>query len=294
MPTDAFPFVPYCGAPPVPGGLSTAWNTDPWLLAVFGLAAVGLAAVTGRARTAAGTSGHRSWCLAAGWLVLGIAFISPLCNLTSALFSARVAQHLLTVQVAAPLFVLGWPAGAVGWPRWLRTAVRPLERPELAWGLFGVTLWIWHLPGPYMAALANDAVLWLMHGTLLAGAVAAWRSILAPAGNAMRLRGLLAAFGTSVHLAMLAGLLIFAGTPLFPYHLTTTAAWGLSPLADQQLGGVIMGVVGALGYVALVLAGAARWLRQSADDRIWDERIWDERIWNKRIEDGRFSGGKAG
>lgn len=279
MPTDAFPFVPYCGAPPVPGGLAMAWNSDPWLLAAFVLAAAGLAAATSMARISGGASGHRPWCLAAGWLVLGIAFVSPLCNLTSALFSARVAQHLLTVQVAAPLFVLGWPAGAVNWPGWLRTAVRPLERPELAWGLFGITLWVWHLPGPYMAALANDAVLWSMHGTLFAGAVAAWRSVLAPADNAMRLRGLLAAFGTSVHLAMLAGLLIFAGTPLFPYHLTTTAAWGLSPLADQQLGGLIMGVIGSLAYVALVLTGAARWLRQSAEDR---------------IDDGRFSGGKAG
>lgn len=279
MPTDAFPFVPYCGAPPVPGGVSTAWNTDPWLLAVFVLAAAGLTMVTRRTRSAGGTHGYRPWCLAAGWLVLGIAFVSPLCNLTSALFSARVAQHLLTVQIAAPLFVLGWPAGAVRWPGRLRMAAALLERPELAWGLFGITLWVWHLPGPYMAALANDAVLWSMHGTLLAGAVAAWRSVLAPAGNAMRLRGLLAAFGTSVHLAMLAGLLIFAGTPLFPYHLTTTAAWGLSPLADQQLGGLIMGVVGSLAYVALVLAGAARWLRQSAEEP---------------IEDGRFSGGKAG
>lgn len=284
MPTDSLPIVPYCGAPPVPGGLSTAWNTDPWLLAVFVLAAAGLATVTRRTRASGGATGHRPWCLAASWLVLGIAFVSPLCNLTSALFSARVAQHLLTVQVAAPLLVLGWPAGTVRWPGWLQAAARPLERPELAWGVFGITLWVWHLPGPYMAALANDAVLWLMHGTLLAGAVAAWRSVLAPTGNAMRLRGLLAAFGTSVHLAMLAGLLIFAGTPLFPYHLTTTAAWGLSPLADQQLGGLIMGVVGSLAYVALVLAGAARWLRQGADDRIWDDRL----------KDGRFSGGKAG
>lgn len=279
MATDSLPFIPYCGVPPVPDELSTAWNGDPALLAAFALAAIGLTVVARRPAGYAGQARHRSLCLAAGWLVLGVAFVSPLCSLTSALFSARVAQHLLTIQVAAPLFVLGWPGGAVRWPTLLRTAARPLAKPELAWGLFGITLWVWHLPGPYMAALANDAVLWLMHGTLFAGAVAAWRTILAPTDAAMRLRGLLAAFGTSVHLAMLAALLIFAGSPLFSYHLTTTTPWGLSPLADQQLGGLIMGVVGALAYVALVLAGAARWLRPGNDGQ---------------GEDGQLSSGKAG
>lgn len=279
MATDSLPFIPYCGVPPVPDELSTAWNGDPALLAAFALAAIGLTVVARRPAGYAGQARHRSLCLAAGWLVLGVAFVSPLCSLTSALFSARVAQHLLTIQVAAPLFVLGWPGGAVRWPTLLRTAARPLAKPELAWGLFGITLWVWHLPGPYMAALANDAVLWLMHGTLFAGAVAAWRTILAPTDAAMRLRGLLAAFGTSVHLAMLAALLIFAGSPLFSYHLTTTTPWGLSPLADQQLGGLIMGVVGALAYVALVLAGAARWLRTLDEGQ---------------GEDGQLSSGKVG
>ncbi|CAO3435143.1 cytochrome c oxidase assembly protein [Azospirillum endophyticum] len=273
MATDSLPFVPYCGVPPVPGDLPAAWNTDPVLLAAFILSAIGLAMAVRRAVEGDVGVRPRSWCLAAGWLMLGVAFVSPLCALTSALFSARVAQHLLTIQVAAPLFVLGWPIGAIRWPEVLRRTAGPLGKPELAWGLFGLTLWVWHLPGPYMTALANDAVLWLMHGTLFAGAVAAWRTVLAPKDDAMRLRGLLAAFGTSVHLAMLAALLIFAGTPLFPYHLTTTAPWGLSPLADQQLGGLVMGVVGSLAYVALVLAGVAGWLRQDEDQRLSSRRI---------------------
>lgn len=279
MATDSVSFVPYCGVPPVPGELSTAWNGDPLLLSAFALAATGLTVLVRRPAGHGGLARQRSICLAVGWLVLGVAFVSPLCSLTSALFSARVAQHLLTIQVAAPLFVLGWPAGTVRWPEPLCRMASALGKPELAWGLFGITLWVWHLPGPYMAALANGAVLWLMHGTLFAGAVAAWRTVLAPTDTAMRLRGLLAAFGTSVHLAMLAALLIFAGMPLFPYHLTTTAPWGLSPLADQQLGGLIMGVVGALAYVALVLAGAARWLRQGEDGQ---------------GDDGQLSSGKAG
>lgn len=74
------------------------------------------------------------------------------------------------------------------------------------------------------------------------------------------MRGLLAAFGTSAHLTLLAALLIFAPNPLFRYHLTTTLAWGLSPLQDQQLGGLIMGVIGAAAYVALTPFAMVRWL----------------------------------
>lgn len=250
--------IPYCGPPPVPEGIRSAWNGDPVLLAAFALAAAGYAMMAHR--HGARMERHQPWCFAAGWLVLFAAFVSPLCNLTSALFSARVVQHLLTIQVAAPLLVLSWPMRAVRWSAWARTLASPLGIPEIAWGLFGLFLWVWHLPGPYMAALRFDAVLWVMHGSLLVGAVAAWRTVLAPDGPAMRARGLLSAFGTSVHLAILAALLIFAPQPLFAYHLVTTAPWGLSALADQQLGGLIMGVVGAAAYAALNLYALARWL----------------------------------
>lgn len=258
MPLDTIPFVPYCGAPPLPQDLMSAWNLDPILLAAFAAAGFGYATLL--QREGGHATVHRPLCFAAGWLVLLVAFVSPLCNLTSALFSARVAQHLLTIQVAAPLLVLAWPAGAVRWPGWARTLARPLGIPEIAWGLFGVSLWVWHLPGPYMAALRWDAILWTMHITLLVGALAAWRTVLVPGDAAARARGVLSALGTSVHLAMLAALLIFAPEPLFPYHLTTTAAWGLSPLADQQLGGLIMGVIGSLAYIALNLYAMARWM----------------------------------
>ena len=250
--------IPYCGPPPVPEGIRSAWNGDPVLLAAFALAAAGYAMMAHR--HGARMERHQPWCFAAGWLVLFAAFVSPLCNLTSALFSARVVQHLLTIQVAAPLLVLSWPMGAVRWPAWARTMASPLGVPEIAWGLFGLFLWVWHLPGPYMAALRFDAVQWVMHGSLFVGALAAWRTVLAPDGPAMRARGLLSAFGTSVHLAILAALLIFAPQPLFAYHLVTTATWGLSALADQQLGGLIMGVVGAAAYAALNLYALARWL----------------------------------
>ncbi|MGQ9369202.1 cytochrome c oxidase assembly protein [Azospirillum sp. ST 5-10] len=250
------PFVPYCGAPPVPQTLLGAWNGDPVLLGLFAASAAAYVLLWRRHGDA--FAPHQPLCFAAAWAVLFAAFVSPLCNLTSALFSVRVAQHLLTIQVAAPLLVAAWPRAVLRWPGWARALAGPLAVPEIAWASFGIFLWIWHLPGPYMTALRYDAVLWAMHGTLLVSAVAAWRSVLAPGEPAMR--GLLAAFGTSVHLTLLAALLIFAPAPLFSYHLTTTLAWGLTPLQDQQLGGLVMGVIGAAAYVALALFATVRWL----------------------------------
>jgi caa3-type cytochrome oxidase assembly factor Caa3/CtaG len=94
-------FVPYCGAAPVPGGLH--WNFDPVLIGpLLVLAVANLMFAHSR--------GVVRWDLAAtvlGWLILSLAFISPLCNLSVALFSARVAQHMTITLVAAPLIARG-------------------------------------------------------------------------------------------------------------------------------------------------------------------------------------------
>ncbi|MBP2296125.1 cytochrome c oxidase assembly protein [Azospirillum rugosum] len=254
------PFVPYCGAPPLPEGLWQAWNWDPVLLAGFALAAVAYAGFEVRHRQSKRGQPDRRWrrasCFAGAWLVLFAALVSPFCNLTSALFSARVAQHLLMIQLAAPLLVLAWPG----------TARRAVKHPEIAWILHGATIWTWHLPGPYMAALADDAVLWAMHLSMLVTAVAAWRTLLRSEGAAAG-RPAFAAFGTSMHLVLLSFLLVFAKGPLFPYHLTTTQPWGLSPLEDQQLGGLIMWVPGGLAYLVAALWALARWLSASGRGR---------------------------
>ncbi|MCW2241094.1 cytochrome c oxidase assembly protein [Azospirillum canadense] len=250
------PFVPYCGAPPLPEGLWQAWNWDPVLLAAFAAAAVAYAGIEVRHGRTDGRW-QRVSCFSGAWLVLFAALVSPFCNLTSALFSARVAQHLLMIQLAAPLLVLAWP-GAPG---------RAVKHPEVAWILHGVAIWTWHLPGPYMAALADSTVLWAMHLSMLATAVVAWRTLLCSEGAASG-RPAFAAFGTSMHLVLLSFLLVFARGTLFPYHLTTTQPWGLSPLEDQQLGGLIMWLPGGLAYLAAALWAMARWLSASGRSRM--------------------------
>lgn len=231
--------MPYCGAPPSPGGV--AWNLDPVLMVVL---AAGLA--LGWRMTAIG--GDRRWLLA-GAGVLAAALVSPLCNLSIALFSARVAQHVVLLTVAAPMLALAWSVrgGGVG-------------RLALSVGIFAFTLWAWHLPGPYGLTFRSDIAYWAMQGSLVASAAWLWHGLLR--GAAERPDAVLfVGVATAAQMGALGALLTFAPRPLFLPHALTTLPWGLTPLEDQQLGGLLMWVPGGLAFALVALPALARALR---------------------------------
>ena len=276
MPTDDP--VAYCGFPPLPAEIWRNWNLDPVLIAALMMVALGYAAGWRMLRAAPGGSalGRREATLfSVGWLIATIALVSPLCSLSVALFSARVGQHMILALVAAPLVMLGRPEAAFGAlvaplaPRLAGSpavmALRALASAPAAWILFAVFLWLWHAPAPYAATFESDVVYWTMHLTLFGSALLLWRSLLV-AGASGRVVGIASGFTTSIHMGLLGALLTFAPRPLFEPHLATTWPWGMSPLADQQLGGVIMWVPGCgLFFLAGVLTAAA--LLRSLDER---------------------------
>ncbi|MFC0205852.1 cytochrome c oxidase assembly protein [Novosphingobium soli] len=223
--------IPYCGAPPLPHDLWTRWNPDPVLAAVLVLA---FAALT--------RAGGRPAPLWAGFALLAVLFVSPLCALTSALFSARTVHHLLLVELVAPCLALALPRGGRALPSWTLAQA--------------VVVWIWHAPPAYALALANDGVYWLMQASMLAVAVGFWRAVLAasaPAAGA-------ALLATMVQMGLLGALLAFAGRAIYAFHWTTVQPWGLSPREDQQLAGLIMWVPGAGAYLLAALALTGAWL----------------------------------
>jgi putative membrane protein len=237
---------PYCGPPPLPGDLLLRWNFDPLLIAVWAaLAALGLWFARREAITPV-----RRRVLLAGWGLALAAWISPLCALGVALFSARVGQHMLIALGAAPLVAWGWPA---------RGGRRAQTSALNAWLFFTVASWLWHLPAPYRATFHSDAVYWTMHATLFASALAVWRLLLADPRN-FALAPLLA-LASCFQMSALGALLTFAPAPLFLPHLQTTAAFGLSPLEDQQLGGLLLWVPGCIAFVIAGVAPVARMLK---------------------------------
>jgi putative membrane protein len=238
------PLAAYCGSPPAPAELLARWNLDPWLLAVLVITGVGWALLIGPHRNA---SQQRAF--AAAWAVLFVAFVSPLCAATVALFSARAVHHVLLVVVAAPLLAL---ASA---DRQVRPAP-PLGLPLLlATGVF----YLWHVPPLYDAALESTSVYWLMQATLLGSATWFWASALsmrtAPA------TALLAMVASAALMGLLGALLTFAPQPLYDAHASTTTAFGLTPLEDQQLAGLVMWVPALLPYLVLAGIAARRWSR---------------------------------
>ena len=231
--------IPYCGPGAVPASFWADWNLDPWLLAgLLGLAAARL----GLRRSA---MDRADAAYAGGWLGLVIAFVSPLCALSAALFSARIAHHLLLVAVAAPLLAFAWRAPV---ERWTRAGLPLVPLACLHVGLF----WLWHAPLPYAAAMAQHGLYWLMEASLLTTAVLFWLAVLDRRAALVAI--VPTVIGVMAQMGFLGALLAFAGRPLYAPHSLTTWPWGLTPLEDQVLAGLIMWVPGALPYLIVLLA----------------------------------------
>jgi putative membrane protein len=244
-------YVPYCGSPPLFGQF--AWNNDPILIACLVIIPF---LYFWRVHGSVGTL--RGVCFAAGWLVLALALVSPLCNLSVALFSARVGQHMVLALVAAPLLALGANTGipSARLRRWFPS--------ETSWALltsalFAVALWVWHAPRPYEATFESTAVYWLMHLTAFGSALLLWHAFFTASGAAVPL---IAGGLTVMQMSLLGALLTFARQPLYAPHMTTTWSWGLSPLEDQQLGGLIMWIPGGVLLTGYGIVAFGLWMRR--------------------------------
>jgi len=227
--------LPYCGAPPLPDNLS--WNLDPLLICALGMGAAAYLFAYQRSPLDTRRNLH-PFAFICGWLILTVSFVSPLCNLSVALFSARIAQHMILVIAAAPLLIMG---GADLLISRRFTSFDRCEKIETFASplLFAFVLWFWHMPKPYDATLGPHVIYWSMELSLLVTSLLLWRCLLrgltrnpAPA--------IAAGLFTGLQMTGLGALLVFTPRALFSVHFTTTEAWGLSPLQDQQVGGLIM------------------------------------------------------
>jgi putative membrane protein len=275
--------VAHAGQPPAPHDLWAAWNLDP-LLVVGCLLAVWAyrrGQGGGRRREA---DRWRGRCFAVALLALGVALISPLDALSGALASAHMVQHMLLVLVAAPLLALSAPASALlrGSPlgvrrasgRWrrrlglTRANLRALRHPATAWLLHVGTLWFWHAAVPYDAALDNQFLHVLEHASFLGTALLFWRVVIGTRSPERVPNGLgaLLVFAMAMQSVLLSVLLTFARAPWYSGYATTTTPWGLAPLADQQLAGVIMWIPAGLVYLAAALTLMVAWIHAAERD----------------------------
>ena len=268
----------------VPHDLWSAWSFEPAVTMCLALSAwLYLRGVRSLWRSAGPGHGVRRWetaAFASGWIMLLLALVSPLHRLGGVLFSAHMAQHELLMAAAAPLLVLGRPLVPFVWAlpmRWRRTvgdwvAVAPvrgawelLTLPLVAWTLHGVAIWLWHAPALFEATLRSDLVHTLQHTSFLGTGLLFWWTLLrGRAGRVGRPAAVLYLFTTSVHTTVLGALLTFSSRAWYAIYAPATAAWGLTPVEDQQLAGLIMWVPANLSYLVGALAIATAWLKESA------------------------------
>jgi cytochrome c oxidase assembly factor CtaG len=133
------------------------------------------------------------------------------------------------------------------------------------WLLSVGVLWFWHAAVPYDAALASEPLHLTEHASFLVTAVLFWQVVVGVRGVARVSGGLgvLLVFTMAMQSLFLSVLLTFARTPWYSDYAITTAPFGLDPLTDQQLAGVLMWIPAGGIYLAVALALLVSWIRAS-------------------------------
>ena len=261
--------------------LGRAWSFEPLVVISLTISAV-LFALGLRRLWRDKRRSIRHWealCFALGWLALLVALVSPVHAWGRVLFSAHMSQHEILMLVAAPLLVLGRPLIAFLWAlplTWSRRlgnvakfgsinrVWRTLTFPLVAWLVHAIALWTWHIPVLFEAVLRHESVHTAQHLSFLLSALLFWWALIhGPQGAMGYGAAVLYLFTTSIHSGVLGALITLAGSVWYPSYVGLTSSWGLTPLEDQQLGGLIMWIPAGLVYVIAGLALFAGWLREA-------------------------------
>jgi len=241
------------------------------LLAAAVLAAVAYARRARRlARRGRAPAAWRQASFYLGLAALLAALISPLDRIAETrIFYAHMVQHL-TIGEVAPLLMLLGLSGAVLRPLLALPSARRLRflvLPLVALPIWALNLYAWHIPALYELALANEPVHWLEHGLFFAAGLLMWGALLEPLpGPAWFGSGAKVAYVLVVRAlgcAILGNVLIWSGTPFYPAYARGERIWGVSPLHDQQIGGAIMFIWGALITIVVFSWLFLRWLGEA-------------------------------
>ncbi len=188
--------------------------------------------------------GWRQACFYSGFVVIAAALTS-LGGPSQELLFVHMIEHLLLGDIAALLIVLGLTGPLIAPILKIRLfdRLRVLANPLIAFPLWTIDLYLWHLPTFYQAALENSWVHALEHTMFLGFGINMWMCLFGPLpmpawfGNAGKLLYIIA-----VRLAgtALGNIFLWSGTVFYPFYLHSDALHHISPIADQNLAGAVM------------------------------------------------------
>jgi putative membrane protein len=242
-------------------------------LQLLGLAVLALA----YARRARALAGHgrpvpawRMACFCAGLALIVVGLASPLAHMGEELLLAHMAQHLLIGDLAALLIVLGLTGPllqpllrvrVIGW-------LRGLAHPLVALPLWIASLYLWHLPVLYQGALTNEPLHALQHLCFFGFGVLMWMPLVGPlpVPSWFSLPAKLG-YVVVVRLAgtVLGNIFMWSDTALYPDYAPSEADFGISPLTDQGIAGVIMIAEGGLVTLGVLCWLFLLWAKQDSE-----------------------------
>ena len=231
------------------------------LLLLAGLYLLGIGPLRRRFRLGPPVSRTRVALYLSGVALLFVALEGPLHELSDTyLFSAHMIQHMLLTLFAPPLLLLGTP----GWllrpivrQRYVYPVARALTRALPAALLFNVIFTVYHWPVYYNAVAANHNLHVATHLLFIGLAVITWWPLVSPVAELPPLPyplRMVYCFGQTISGFLIGSFLTNAQTVLYPWYALAPRVWGISPLDDQKLGGLIMWIFGGLFFLLVFSA----------------------------------------
>jgi len=191
------------------------------------------------------TPAWRQACFYGGLATILIALLSPIGSLSDELLYMHMVEHLLMGDIAALLIVLGLTGPLLAPLLRIRffDRLRVLTHPLIAFPLWAIDMYVWHLPIFYQAALRHTSIHALEHMMFIVLGINMWMCLFGPLpkprwfGNLAKLGYIVAVRLTGT---VLGNVFLWSGKAFYPFYLTGDAAHHISPIADQNLAGAIM------------------------------------------------------
>jgi cytochrome c oxidase assembly factor CtaG len=230
-----------------------------------------------------------------GTLIGLLALVSPLDELGDEyLFSAHMVQHIMLMFFTAPLWLIGTPNWMIDMviPKFAINLVKRIVKPPFAFGIFMMTLWIWHIPMFYELAFKSEGMHIFEHLTFIGAAIIGWWPVAGADSSSIPKPDppirLLYLFLLAIPCTGLAALLTFSNQPFYPFYVNTPHIFGLTALQDQHLGGLIMWLPTHIILLAALGFTFFRWIFRpmtEINQRVSDNSVFPVRLKINQIKE---------
>ena len=240
----------------------------------------------GASASARGVGPLQALAFGGGMLALLVALVSPLDGLGDEyLFSAHMVQHVLIGDVAPLLILLGLSRvimrPATRRLTSLERRLGPLASPATGIAMWLVLMYLWHIPALYDAAAEHPLLHLLEHVSFFAAGVALWWPLVEPVPMRRGLTGMQPIAYIALckgGLAALGLFLAWSSIAHYPWYEHTPRIWGLSPVEDQNVAGVIMMVEQSLTLAMVLVWQFVRMLTRSEQEELRRERLEEAQV----------------